>query len=66
MPYSIKSFRYIVVSYLDIYRGLDTLWHRGVVVIATAPLHSTKPEPRFCAGSNLARIVSEIRDGEDL
>ena len=41
-------------------------WHRGVVVINTAQLHSTKPELRFCAGSNPARGVSEIRDGEDL
>ena len=38
----------------------------GVVVIITAQLHSTKPELRFCAGSNPARGVSEIRDGEDL
>ena len=35
-------------------------------VITTAKLHSTKPELRFCAGSSLARGVSEIRDGEDL
>ena len=41
-------------------------WRRGVVVITTAQFHSTKPEPRFCAGSNPARGVSEIRDGEDL
>ena len=39
---------------------------RGVVVITTAQLHSAKPELRFCAGSNPARGVSEIRDGEDL
>ena len=38
----------------------------GVVGITTAQLHSTKPELRFCAGSNPARGVSEIRDGEDL
>ena len=38
----------------------------GVVVIATAQLHSTKPELRFWAGSDPARGVSEIRDGEDL
>ena len=38
----------------------------GVVVITTAQLHSTKSELRFCAGSNPARGVSEIRDGEDL
>ena len=41
-------------------------WRRGVVVITTAQLHSTKPELRFCAGSNPACGVSEIRDGEDL
>ena len=38
----------------------------GVVVIITTQLHSTKPDLRFCAGSNPARSVSEIRDGEDL
>ena len=42
------------------------IWHRGVVVMTTAQLHSTKPELRFCAGSNPARGMSEIRDGEDL
>ena len=41
-------------------------WRRGVVVITTAQLHSTKPELRLCASSNSARGVSEIRDGEDL
>ena len=42
------------------------MWLRGVAVITTAQLHSTKPELRFCAGSNPIRGVSEIRDGEDL
>ena len=42
------------------------MWRHGVVVITTAQLHSTKPELRFCAGSNPACGVSEIRDGEDL
>ena len=42
------------------------VWHRGVVVITTAQLHSVKPELRFCAGSHPARGVSEIRDGVDL
>ena len=37
----------------------------GVVVITTAQLHSTKPELRFCAGSNTAHAVSEIHDSED-
>ena len=36
------------------------------MVISTAQLHSTKPELKFCAGSNPARGVSEVRDGEDL
>ena len=36
------------------------------LVITTAQLHSTKPDLTFCAGSNPARGVSEIRDGEDL
>ena len=40
------------------------LWRRGVVVITTAQLHSTKPELRFCACSNPDRGVLEIRDGE--
>ena len=42
------------------------LWRRGVVVITAAQLHSTKPELWFCAGSNPAHGVSEIRDCEDL
>ena len=42
------------------------MWRRGVVVITTAQLHSTKPELRFCTGSNPAHGVSEIHDGEDL
>ena len=41
-------------------------WRRGVVVINTAQLHSTKPELGFFAGSNPACGVSEIRDGENL
>ena len=34
------------------------------MVITTAKLHSTKLELRFCAGSNPAHGVFEIRDGE--
>ena len=41
-------------------------WRLGVVAITAAQLHSTKSKLRFCAGSNLARGLSEIRDGEDL
>ena len=40
--------------------------HRSVVVITTAQLHSTKSEPRFCAGSNPPPSVLEICDGEGL
>ena len=42
------------------------LWRRGVVVIATEQLPSTKLELRFCAGSNPARGVSGIHDGKNL
>ena len=42
------------------------VWRRGVVVITTVQLNSTKFELKFCAGSNPARGVSDIRDGEDL
>ena len=41
-------------------------WRRGVAVITTAQLYSTKPELRLCAGSNPDRDASEICDGEDL
>ena len=41
-------------------------WRRSVVVITTVQLNSTKPELRFCAGSEPARSVLEIRDGQDL
>ena len=41
-------------------------WRRGVVVITTGEIHSTKSELRFYAGSNPARGVSEICDGENL
>ena len=51
-------FQYYILIYI--------LWRRGLLVITTAQLHSTKSELRFCAGSNPARGVSEIRDDEDL
>ena len=38
----------------------------NISIITTAQIHSTKSELRFCAGSNPARGVSEISDGEDL
>ena len=46
--------------------GLMVYSAHGVVVITAAQLHSTKPELRFCAGSNFAPGVSEICDGENL
>ena len=51
-------------SYFEIM--FRNIWRRGVVVINTAQLHSTKPELGFFAGSNPACGVSEIRDGENL
>ena len=42
------------------------VWFRGVVVITTAQLHSTKPELRFYACLNPACGMPEIQDGEDL
>ena len=42
------------------------MWRCGVAVITTAQVHLTKPELRFCAGSNPTRSISEIRDGKDL
>ena len=48
--------------------GICLIWKlkEYIVVITTAQLHSTMPELRFCAGSNPARDVLEIRNGEDL
>ena len=43
--------------------ALVTLWCSGYT---NAQLNSLKSELRFCAGSNPARGLSEIRDGEDL
>ena len=48
------------------YKLKQHLWHCGVVFITTEQLHLTKPQLRFCRGSNPARSMSEIRDGEDL
>ena len=42
-------------------QSITTTWCSGYHL----QLHSTNPELSFCAGSNPARGVSEIRDGED-
>ena len=42
------------------------MWRCGVVVITTAQPHSTKPEIRFCVGSNPVPDISETGDDEDL
>ena len=42
------------------------MWRRGVVIITTAQLHSTKLVLGFCTGSNPAHGVLEIRDGKKL
>ena len=59
---------YIYITFVRVteIKLVISYWCRSVVVISTAQLHSTKPELRFCAGSNPAGGVSEIHDGEDL
>ena len=54
-----------LLNFADINFAIDT-WRRGIAVITSAQLHSTKPKLRLCADSNPARGVSEIHDGEDL
>ena len=53
------------IRFIQIVQGASQKLCR-VVSIFTAQLHSRKPECRFCAGSNPACGVLEIRDGEDL
>ena len=71
LNFSLTKSRTYLTSQTNIYLGLDdfklnTPWRRGVVVITTAQLHSTKPELRFCTASNPARGVLEVCNGEDL
>ena len=42
------------------------LWRRGVVVITTAQLYSSKPKLRFCIGSSPASSMLEIWAGDNL
>ena len=56
----------LVISLTIIINIVKESWHYGVVVITTVQLHSTKPEIRFCTGSNLASNESGDRDGEYL
>ena len=55
----------IFVCYL-VDAELEAWSHRGVVVITTAQLQSTKPEISFSTGSNPVCGMSKIRDGENL
>ena len=48
--------------YVKLYTGI---YVPCIQSIPTAQLHSTKPKLGFCAGSNPAGYVSEIRDGDD-
>ena len=69
-----EKWHYLVVNHVFYYEDLHrkilaivcVLWRRAVVVITTAQLYSTKPELRFCAGSNPTRGISEIHDTKDL
>ena len=58
--------KFVTIGVVVVAPWCSGLCRCGVVVTTTAQLHSTKPELRFCAGSNPARGVSEIRDGENL
>ena len=66
------SFLLLFIAYLSYYSFLLLYylsyypWCRGVAARTTAEFHSTKSELNSCAGTNPARGVSEIRDGEDL
>ena len=42
------------------FRARSSFWRRGVLVIPTGQLHSTKPELKFCLGSNPAPGVSGL------
>ena len=64
-----SEFFFVGVPQFDITSVLGTKLKRLCILgkkISTAQLHLAKPELRFCAGSNPARGVSGIRDGEDL
>ena len=61
--------KYRLCNFSNLHNGFvwkPCVWPRGAVVITTAWHYSAKPELRFCAGSNPARVVAEICDGEDL
>ena len=60
-----KKYQSILYEHETVKR-VFTPWRRGVVVITSAQLHLTKPKLRLCAGSNPARGVLEICDGENL
>ena len=67
IPFSKESIKAKKVSnFKALFDMLRYNWRHGVVVITTAPLHSTKPELRLCVGSIPACGASEIRDGEDI
>ena len=60
--YLVDKFSYVKSFLLDF--ALQSI--NGLSLNATIQLHSTKSELRFCAGSNLACGVLNIREGEDL
>ena len=56
----------LMVLLFDVDGVVVIITHRGVVVITTGKIPSTKSELMFCAASNPARGVSEICDVENL
>ena len=74
---SLKTVRYVFSHHYDLKaansllksvpsKASSSMWPRSVVVITTAQIHLTKSELRFYAGSNSARGLSEICNGENL
>ena len=51
------------IAKIDVYTTTSNFF---TLKVTAAQLHSTKPEIRFCTGSNPARSMLEIHDGEDL
>ena len=60
-PDAICLLTFVVDYFSGLFLHPSVFWRRGVVVITTAQLHSTKLELRFCAGSNPARRFEMVR-----
>ena len=59
------SLFYFSLSTKEIYGRYKDI-RRGIVIVTTSQLNSTKPELKFCTGSNSDCGLWEIQDGENL